>query len=91
MTSSGRVFLARGAFASDAPLGLALKQAGCRRVVSLDRGSHLVPRLERVGTSNAPRGRSEESTLFVLSAPMKPRAFRFESGTAVAQAGRVVH
>jgi hypothetical protein len=88
MTSSGRVFLARGAFASDAPLGLALKQAGCRRVVSLDRGSHLAPTLERVGTSTPPRGRSEESTLFVLSAPMKPRAFRFESGTTVAQVGR---
>ena len=87
LTPEGRVFVARGAFASDAPLVLALVRAGCRRAVSLDRGAHVAPVVARVGTSAPPRGRSDETSLYILSAPMKPRAFHFEAGATVAQAG----
>jgi len=88
MTPDGRVFVARGTLASDAPLVEVLLHAGCRRAVALDRGGRTPPFLQRVGTSTPPRGRSDETTLYALSAPMKPRAFRFEAATAVAQAGK---
>jgi hypothetical protein len=88
VTSEGRVFIARGTFASDAPLVDALVRAGCSRAVGLDRGARTPPFLARVGTSTPPRGRSDETALYALSAPMKPRGFRFEPVAAVAQAGR---
>jgi hypothetical protein len=82
--ADGSLFIARGSFTSDAPLADALLHAGCRRAVLLDRGSRGAPFFQRVGTDTPPRGRSEETALYVLSAPMKPRAFRFEAATAVA-------
>jgi hypothetical protein len=80
----GSLYIARGSFTTDAPLADALLRAGCRRAVALDRGAHVAPFFQRVGTETPPRGRSEETALYVLSAPMKPRAFRFEAATAVA-------
>jgi hypothetical protein len=87
IAADGGVYIARGVLASSAPLASLLLRAGCRRVVALDRGAHVAPFFQRVGTKAPPRGRSEETALYVLSAPMKPRAFRFEAATAVAQAG----
>ncbi len=84
----GSVFIARANAASDAPLALALVRAGCRRAVALDRGARVAPFFQRVGTGSPPRGRSDDTALYVLSAPLKPRAFRFESATAVAQVTR---
>ena len=86
LAPDGRLLVARATLSSDAPLAVVLSHAGCRRVVGLDRGAHAPPFLQRVGTSTPPRGRSDETALYVLSAPMKPRAFRFESATVVAQA-----
>jgi hypothetical protein len=84
----GAVLIARGTLATDAPLGEALARVGCRRAVSLDRGAHVAPAMLRAGTNSPPRGRSEESTLYVLASPMKPRAFRFEAQTTLAQVAR---
>jgi hypothetical protein len=88
MTRQGQVVVVSGNAMSDAPLAEALVRAGCRRAVALDRGAHALPFLQRVGTSNPPRGRADETSLYVLSAPMAPRAFRFETTPVVAQAGR---
>jgi hypothetical protein len=87
ITPDGSVYIARGTFTSDAPLADVLVEAGCRRAVALERGARVAPFFQRVGTASPPRGRSEETALYVLSAPMRPRAFRFEAATAVA-AGR---
>jgi hypothetical protein len=87
ITLDGRVLVARGSFGTDAPLADVLLRAGCRRAVTLDRGAHAPPALLRTGTATPPRGRPEETTLFALSAPMKPRAFRFEPSATVAPAG----
>jgi hypothetical protein len=81
LAPDGSLLVARGTFMSDAPLADALLRAGCRRAVALDRGAHVAPFFLRVGTPNPPRGRSDETALYVLSAPMKPRAFRFEAAT----------
>jgi hypothetical protein len=86
VTADGTVLVARGALPDDVPLAVALKKAGCRRAVALDRGAFAPPSIARVGTASPPRGRTEETTLYVLSAPMKPRAFRFEAGATVARA-----
>jgi len=88
LTRDGRIVVASGTFGSDAPLAETLVRAGCRRVVLLDRGAHTAPLVQRVGTATPPRGRSEETALYVLSAPMSPRAFRFDTSPVVAQATR---
>jgi hypothetical protein len=86
MRPDGSVLIARATATSDAPLAEVLVKAGCRRAVALDRGAHVPPFYQRVGTSTPPRGRSDETALYVLSAPMKPRAFRFEAAAAAAVA-----
>jgi hypothetical protein len=86
ITPSGRVVVARGTFASSAPLADALAAAGCTRALSLDRGQRFTARLDRAGTIDPPRARYDESVLYAVSMPLRPRAFRFDSATAVAQA-----
>jgi len=83
-TPEGRVMIARGSFASDTPLAEALKRAGCTRAVALDRGSHDPSLLHRAGTPNAPLARYDESVLYAIATPMKPRAFRFDAAAPVA-------
>jgi hypothetical protein len=85
-TRDGRVMIARGSFTSDAPLGEALKRAGCTRAVTLDRGSHSAPFLHRSGLATAPLARYDDSVLYAVATPMKPRAFRFEAISAAVQA-----
>ncbi len=84
ITADGRVLLARGTFASDAPLAEALLSAGCARAVALDRGTHAEPSLRRSGTATPPLARDDATTLFAIAAPMKPRAFRFEPDAVTA-------
>jgi hypothetical protein len=84
----GRVMLARGTFGSDAPLVEALARAGCTRVVALDRGSPGEGVFDRAGTQQGPRARYDESVLFAIATPLKPRGFRFDPKVAVAQAGK---
>jgi hypothetical protein len=81
VTTDGRVLVARGTFASDAPLADALVAAGCTRAVALDRGARADSPLRRAGTSSPPLAENEATTLFAIAAPMKPRAFRFEAET----------
>jgi hypothetical protein len=78
-TPEGRVMIARGSFASDAPLAEALKRAGCTRAVALDRGSHSPALLHRAGTASAPLARYDDTVLFAIATPMKPKAFRFDA------------
>ncbi len=81
VTADGRVLLARGVLAGDAPLADALVAAGCTRAVALDRGARADSPLRRAGTSSPPLAQSDATTLFAIAAPMKPRAFRFEAET----------
>lgn len=83
----GRVLIATGTLASDEPLAVTLRRAGCVRAVALDRGAHTVPLLDRAGSATPPRGRYEDSVLYALARPVLPRAFRFEPDSAVADAG----
>ncbi len=85
---SGRVLVARGSFTSVGPLVRALARAGCTRALSLDRGTHATAFLDRAGTASSPRGRYEESVLYAIATPLRPRAFRFEATTAVAQSAK---
>jgi hypothetical protein len=85
-TAAGRVIVARGVGISDAPLAEALRRAGCVRAVALDRGSHSPSFVHRAGSETPPRGSYDDSVLYVLVAPLVPRAFRFEPDSAVAEA-----
>lgn len=85
ITAAGRVLLARGSFTSDAPLGEALARAGCTRAVVLDRGARATAFLDRAGTASAPRGRYDETVLYAVATPLRPRGFRFDPATLVAQ------
>ncbi len=88
ITLSGRILLARGAFASAAPLADALARAGCKRAVLLDRGAHATGLFDRSGTSSPPRSRYDESVLYAIGVPLRPRGFRFEPAALVAQASK---
>jgi hypothetical protein len=82
-TPGGRVLLARGTFASAAPLGDALLRAGCTRAAVLDRGLHASATVDRAGTSRPPLARYDETVLYAIAAPMHPRGFRFEAKPVV--------
>jgi hypothetical protein len=85
VTPSGRVLVARGAVASVAPLAQALARAGCTRAVVLDRGVHATGLLDRAGTASPPRARYDETVLYAIATPLRPRGFRFDPSTLVAK------
>jgi hypothetical protein len=85
LSANGRVLLARGTFTSDAPLADALSRAGCTRAVVLDRGTRASAFLDRAGTASPPRGRYDETVLYAVASPLRPRGFRFDPATLVAQ------
>jgi hypothetical protein len=87
ITATGRALVATATFDSDEPTTEALLEAGCSRVVALDRGSHHQAFVHRTGSGSPPVSRYEETTLYALGRPMPPRAFRWSSGGAVAAAG----
>jgi hypothetical protein len=78
VTAAGRVLFARGSVAASA-LADALVAAGCVRAVALDRGLHAAAFVDRPATDHPPRARYDESVLYAVGAPLKPRAFRFEA------------
>jgi hypothetical protein len=82
---SGRVVVARGTVSGGAPLAEALSRAGCTRGLLLDRGLEATAFLDRAGTSTAPRARYEQSVLYAIGTPLRPRGFRFEASTLFAQ------
>jgi hypothetical protein len=88
LTPSGRILLARGSFASAAPLGEALKRAGCTRALVLDRGARATAFLDRAATANPPRARYDETVLYAVASPLRPRGFRFDPSTLVAQTSK---
>ena len=72
---SGRLTFAFSTAASDGPNAQALSKLGCRTVVALDRGSHDEAWLQRAGTRGASVARSEQTALYAVAVPMRPRAF----------------
>jgi hypothetical protein len=88
LTPSGRVILARGSFGSAAPLAEALGRAGCSRALALDRGSRATAFIDRAGGSSSPRARYEEAVVYAVASAMRPRGFRFDPATIVAQGKR---
>ncbi|HSU38987.1 MAG TPA: hypothetical protein VLJ38_05445, partial [Polyangiaceae bacterium] len=67
VTEDGRVVVALLRHDSSDPLAVALRAAGCHRVLELDRGSHHPASLERAGTDKPPRNAPESTTLWVLA------------------------
>lgn len=88
LTPSGRVLFARGSFGSSAPLAEALGRAGCTRALALDRGSRATAFIDRAGGPSPPRSRYEEAVVYAVASPMRPRGFRFDPATVVAQSGK---
>lgn len=88
ITPSGRVLIARGTVATLVPLADALAAAGCTRAVVLDRGQGGAGVFDRAGTANPPRSRYDETVLYAIGAALRPRAFRFDPATIVAQAAK---
>jgi hypothetical protein len=84
-TPDGRVLIAYGG-ASFAPLADVLRSAGCTRAVALDRGAPASFAIHRAGTHDAPRAQYDETTLSAIAVPLRPRGFRFEPETKVAEA-----
>ncbi|MBX3222536.1 MAG: hypothetical protein KF795_18605 [Labilithrix sp.] len=76
ITPAGRVFVARGAHASD--VAAVLAKAGATRAVLLDRGAGSHGTIFRAGTTTPPRSRYEDTTLYAMGKPLLPRGFRFE-------------
>jgi len=66
VTEDARVVIATLRHDSSDPLAVALRAAGCTRVVELDRGSHHPALLDRAGTDSPPREAPESTTLWVL-------------------------
>jgi hypothetical protein len=62
----------------------ALKEAGCVRAVLLHRGAGQAGRIDRSGTDHPPREHYDDSSLFFLGQPAKPRGFRFDAKVPVA-------
>jgi hypothetical protein len=85
---SGRIVLAHGSVSGSAALAESLARAGCTRAVSLDRGAHATGFRDRTGTGSPPRAGYEESVLYAIGTPLKPRAFRFDAAVIVAQANK---
>lgn len=88
VTVSGRVLIARGTFTSVTPLVEALSAAGCTRVLVLDRGLRASGLYDRAGTDRQPRSGYEESVLYAIGSPLRPRGFRFDPSTLVAQVAK---
>jgi hypothetical protein len=86
ITPADAVVVARGGRAED--LASALATAGCTRAVLLDRGVAPAPTLHRAGTDSAPRAHYDETALYALGAPLRPRGFRFAATKAAPPARR---
>jgi hypothetical protein len=88
ITPEGRVVVARASVTTADPLAAALAAAGCSRALLLDRGLHATGRIDRAGTDHPPHARYEETVLYAVGLPLRPRGFHFEASTLIAQAPR---
>lgn len=84
VTTAGRALVATATSDSDEATAKALLDAGCTRVVALDRGSHHQAFVHRTGGASPPNARYEQTVLFAVGHPMTPRAFRWDGGGAAA-------
>lgn len=67
VTEDSRVLIGRLRHDSSDPLAVALRMAGCLRVVELDRGSHHPASVHRAGTESAPRDDYVATSLWALA------------------------
>ena len=72
---SGRVVFASSLATSDGPNAMVLARLGCQTAVALDRGSHEEVWIQRAGVAGDTVDRDEQTTLYAVSSPMRPRAF----------------
>jgi len=70
----GSVLIATTTFDTDEATTDALVDAGCSRVVALDRGTHQNAYMHRAGAETPPEARYETTTLYVLRTSMHGRA-----------------
>ena len=70
----GSVLIASTTFDTDEATTDALVDAGCSRVVALDRGTHQNAYMHRAGGETPPEAHYENTTLYVLSTSMHGRA-----------------
>lgn len=70
----GSVLLATTTFDTDEATTEALVDAGCSRVVVLDRGTHQNAYVHRAGSETPPEAKYETSTLYILRTSMHGRA-----------------
>lgn len=70
----GSVLLASTTFDTDEATTDALLDAGCTRVVALDRGTHQNAYVHRAGAETPPETHYETTTLYVLRSSMRGRA-----------------
>lgn len=77
VTPQGRTLVAFAHHDSDHPVVKTLVEAGCVRVVGLDRGSKHPAFAHLPGTQNPPRAGYETTVLYALGRPMIPGAFRW--------------
>jgi len=66
ITPEGRLVVASSRHDSSDPLAVALRSAGCKRVLELDRGSHHPAALGRSGTETPPPEDPKTTTLWIL-------------------------
>jgi hypothetical protein len=78
VTPNGRVIIARARHDSSDPVATALLRTGCRRVMSLDRGSRHPSFVHRTGSDTPPVSGYETTVLYALGRPMTPHAFRWK-------------
>jgi hypothetical protein len=70
----GSVLIASTTFDTDEATTEALVDAGCSRVVALDRGSHQNAYVHRAGTETPPEAHYETTTLYIVRSSMHGRA-----------------
>jgi hypothetical protein len=84
-TPSGRVLIARAPSGGGSALADALDRAGCTRALLLDRGAHATGMLDRAGTDHPPRAQYDQTVLYAIATTLRPRGFRFDPTTMVAE------
>jgi hypothetical protein len=75
---SGRAVFAFSTSTSDAPNAQTLAKLGCKTAVALDRGTHDEAWLQRAGKGGASVARGEQTALYAIAVPMRPRAFQWK-------------
>lgn len=78
VSSDGRVIIASSNAESDRANAAALLEAGCTSAVALDRGSHQDGFVQRAGAAAGQVSRGEQTTLYAIATPLRPRGFMWK-------------